>query len=328
MESFTARSLTSRFYIPCSSVLRFPLFYIRSFMQPQSQATKAHLAVLATNIFFATNFSFVKLISPSLVGPFALNVLRVGISLMLFWCVWLMGKTPVAIQRKDWPRFILCGLTGITLNQLLFVKGLTLTSVVHASLLTLVTPIIVTVFAFVVLKEGFSLFKALGLALGIGGAMFLILQKEGSGNAPDYLLGDTLIIFNAISYSVYFIAVKPLMASYSPLHVIRWVFTIGFFFILPVGWSQLMDVQWSAFGLEHYGALLSISVLGTFLAYYFNIYGIQHLGASITGTYIYTQPVFAVAVAILFLGEGFSWQKGLAAVMIFAGVFLVNLKRR
>ncbi|HEY0067633.1 MAG TPA: DMT family transporter, partial [Flavisolibacter sp.] len=129
---------------------------------------KAHTAVLGTNIFFAANYSMVKLISPVPVGPFAVNLLRVGLSLGLFWLVWLFGKTPAGIRKKDWGRFFLCALSGVAINQLLFIKGLTMTSTVHASLLILATPLLVTVFALWVLKEQFTLYKASGLALGIG----------------------------------------------------------------------------------------------------------------------------------------------------------------
>jgi len=296
--------------------------------QPTSTNFKAHAAVICTNIFFAVNFSMVKLISPSLIGPFALNLVRVFISVVLFWVVWLFGKTTAGIAKKDWPRFIWCAITGVVINQLLFIKGLTLTATIHAALLMLVTPIVVTLFAFWILKERFTVYKALGLALGIGGATFLILQREAGHHASNYLLGDLLIIINAVSYSIYFILVKPLMERYSPLHVVRWIFTIGFFGILPVGWQQTMDVNWQAFEWQHMAALFSVCVLGTFLAYYFNIYGIQKLGASITGMYIYTQPVFAVAVAIIFLSEEITWQKIVSALLIFAGVFLVNKKKK
>jgi drug/metabolite transporter (DMT)-like permease len=289
-------------------------------------ATKGHLAVLMTNIFFASNYSVIKIIAPKLVGPYALNVLRVAISLVLFWTVWLFGATEAGIRKKDIPRFLLCALTGIAINQTLFIKGLTLTSTIHASLLILVTPIAVTIFALWVLKEQFTFFKALGLALGIGGAVFLVLQKEAVNHASDYLLGDILVIINAISYSVYFILVKPLMKNYSPLHVIRWIFTIGFLMILPFGWAETTMIEWSNFQWYHYLCLASVTITGTFLAYYFNVYGIQTIGASMTGSYIYTQPFFVAAIAIIFLGEVLTWQKILAAVLILAGVFLVSYK--
>lgn len=289
--------------------------------------TKAHLAVLGTNLFFAANFSLVKMLSPALVGAFAMNLLRVGLSLILFWGVWFFGKVEAGIDRKDWGRFFLCALTGVAINQMLFIKGLTLTTTIHASFLMLVTPLMVTLFALWVLKERLTGIKALGLALGIGGAVFLVMQKEMSGNASNYLLGDILIFINAVSYSIYFILVKPLMQRYSPLHVIRWIFTLGLFMILPFAWQQTAEINWGGFEWQHGLALFCIVVTGTFLAYFFNAYGIQHIGAGTTGTYIYTQPVFAVIIATLLLGESLTWQKVVAAVLIFSGVYLVSFRK-
>ena len=69
-----------------------------------------------------------------------------------------------------------CSRMLVAINQMLFVKGLTLTSTIHAALLILVTPIVVTLFALWVLNERFTLFKAMGLSLGIGGA---VNRREG-----------------------------------------------------------------------------------------------------------------------------------------------------
>lgn len=228
------------------------------------------------------------------------------------------------IARKHWGRFILCGLTGVAINQMAFIKGLTMTSAIHAALLMLCTPLLITVLAFWILKERMTIFKAAGLALGIGGAVLLISSKDNMGAAS--VLGDVLIVVNAVAYTFYFILVKPLMQAYSPLHVMRWVFTIGFFMILPFGWSQYTEIDWAQYDTSHFISLAFVVFCGTFLAYSFNIYGIRHLGAAVTGSYIYTQPILAAIVASIFLDETFSATKILAGVLIFAGVFLVSRK--
>ena len=286
--------------------------------------SRAHIAVLMTNVFFAANFSLVKYISPSLVGPYGLNILRVSISLSLFWLLWLWSRGPAGIQRKHIWRFFLCGLTGIAINQMLFIKGLTMTSTIHASLLMLCTPLLITLSAFWVLREKITLKKIFGLSLGISGAAMLILSKEHTGSSGSSWQGDVLIVINAISYTIYFIIVKPLMKVYQPLHVIRWAFTFGMIIILPFGWQQFQAVQWNLFEGTHWAALLSVVIAGTFLAYLFNVYGIRHLGAGVAGSYIYTQPVFAALVATFFLGETFTLEKIISGVLIFTGVYLVG----
>ena len=290
--------------------------------------TKAHIAVFCTNLFFAGNYSLVKYISPSLTGPYALNVMRVGVSLILFWSLWLFGKTKAGIRREDIGRFILCGLTGIAINQSLFIKVLTMTSTIHASLLMLSTPLLITILAFWILKEKVTILKACGIALGIGGAYILIISRDNHSSTTNSLTGDLFIVLNAIAYTFYFILVKPLMNKYPPVHVIRWVFTMGFLMVLPFGYEQLTEVQWTHFAFSHAAALAFIVIAGTFLAYYFNVLGLQRLGAGITGSYIYTQPVLTATIAIIFLNEHLTLQKVIAGVLIFIGVFLVSLRKQ
>lgn len=293
-----------------------------------STTRKAHAAVLATNVLFAANYSVIKYITPLVIKPFALNVARVVVSIVLFWTMYLLKPSSAAIQRKHIPRFIVCAATGIAINQTFFITGLSLTFSIHAALLMLVSPIFITFIAAMLLKEAITIHKMLGLFIGIAGSVILISNKENSGSGSNILLGDLFIIVNAVSYGFYMVVVRPLMEVYSPIHVMRWIFTLGSIMILPLGWKQFMQVDWSTLGKPEWIALAFVIVGGTFLPYLFNIYGIRHIGASATGAYIYTQPVFAAIIAMLFWGEHFNWQKLVAAVFIFAGVFLVNMKQK
>ena len=286
---------------------------------------KAHLAILSANLIFGVNYALVKYITAGYIQPYGLNVIRVGVSLFLLWSLFLLGKRERwGIQKKHLGLFVVCALTGVFINQTLFIKGMSMTTSIHASLLTLASPIFITIIASWMGLEKMSWLKAIGLVAGISGAVVLTLQKESSGSSNNVMLGDLFVIINAISYAFYMVMVKPLMVEYGPLNVIRWVFTIGFLFTLPFGWNQFSAIDWSIFPVQAYAATAGIVIGATFLAYLFNLYGIHHLGASVTGSYIYTQPVFAALVAIIFMGESYTWIKGIAALLIVAGVLLVS----
>jgi drug/metabolite transporter (DMT)-like permease len=211
---------------------------------------------------------------------------------------------------------------------MLFIKGLTMTTAIHASLLMLCSPILITLLAFWILRERITILKIAGLALGVSGSVWLIAGRQSIGQPKDYLTGDLFIILNGISYAIYFIMVKPLMERYTPVQVIRWVFSFGFVMMLPVGWQQFGQIQWQQFHFNDGWALGFVVLAGTFLAYLFNAYGIRILGPGITSAYIYVQLVFAVSIAVLFFNEHLTLQKILAGMMILGGVFLVSFRKK
>ena len=289
----------------------------------------AHTALIFTNLFFAINISAVKyLTSNNLVQAFGLNVVRVGVSVLLFWGMYVFKPVNIFIAKSDRMRLFLCAVFGIAINQLLFIKGLSLTYPIHAALLLLITPLLIVIIAAWVLKEKLGFLKLSGLALGISGALVLILAKDSQGNGAHVLLGNLCIIINAISYTVYFIIVKPLMLKYNAVVVLRWIFTIGLVLVLPFGYTEFAAIPWSRYTAFDYTSMGLIVISGTFLAYLFNLYGIKTLGSSIAGFYIYTQPVFAALIAMVFLHEQLAMYKILAAVLIFSGVYLANKQFR
>lgn len=291
--------------------------------------TKAHLALLGTNIFFAVNYTTIKyVINGDFAKPFAINIIRVGVTAALLWILFIFKPVKSFIKKEDIGRLVLCALSGVAINQLLFVKGLSLTYSIHAALLMLTTPILITFLAAWLLKEKLTIYKVGGLFMGISGAVVLITARDNSGSGINVLLGDTLIMMNAIAYTIYMILVKPLMAKYNPVVIIRSIFTIGFFMMLPFCWQEYQQVQWQSFTALAWINLASIVILGTFLAYLFNVYGIKILGASIAGAYIYSQPFIAALVAVIFLGEALTITKIVAAFFIFLGVYLSKISTK
>jgi drug/metabolite transporter (DMT)-like permease len=192
----------------------------------------------------------------------------------------------------------------------------------------LVTPIFIHFAAIVTGQEKFTWRVAMGVGLGVGGATILALGKQHNQTASQIWLGDLYIVINAISYAFYFVWVKPLMQTYSSVHIMRWLFTLGLPFMIVFGGQDLMQVDFNHFQGKDW-AILSMIVIGaTFLAYLFNIYGIKKLGAGTTGMYIYTQPIFATLIGVFILGEKITLTTGVAALIIVTGVWLVTSQKR
>ena len=290
---------------------------------------KARGAVLLGNFFFGTTVIAVKHISPALISPLALTAIRISVTTFLFWSLFAARPIKMGITKKDFLLLAFCAVVGISMNQTFSMRGMSLTSPIHASLLILTTPIAITFLAAWLLKESLNTLKLIGLFLGISGGALLVFSRDLSSIASDQQsLGDLFVIMGALSYSTYVISIKPLMAKYKAMHILQWVFLFGAFASVPLGWKDITKVAWSSFDGISWFCLAYIVLGATFFAYQLMNYGIRKLGASITGSYIYTQPFFATLASMIILHETLSLPKIGAAGLIMGGVFISNYKRK
>lgn len=287
--------------------------------------TKAHLALLGANLFYGAGFTVAKSIMPRLIEPLGFIFIRVSVVTVLFWLSFAGGeKYRAKIEKRDWLILVLGGLFGVALNQMLFFMGLNLTFPIHAALIMMSTPLLITIIALFVLRERISSSKAAGLLIGISGAILLMSAGKEITLTGSSALGDVFVLMNAASYAIYLVMIKPLMQHYRPIIVIRWVFLFGFLFVLPFGGPQFVAIDWSLFQPTDYLALSFIVICVTFFTYLWNIYALRYLSPSTAGAYIYLQPMFAAFISVLFTHEQLTWVKLLATMLIFGGVYLVN----
>ena len=124
----------------------------------------AHLAILGANIIYAVNYGFAKdVMNGGYVPPFAFILFRAIGANLLFWITSYFFYERVS--KSDILKFVLCGLFGVTANQLMFFTGLELTSTIHASIIMVTSPIIVSILSLIILKENFRFLRFLELLL-------------------------------------------------------------------------------------------------------------------------------------------------------------------
>jgi drug/metabolite transporter (DMT)-like permease len=282
---------------------------------------KTYSALTLVSLLYGINFSVLKILVPHYIGPFGFIVYRITAALVVFWSFHLLFAREKIDWKADGWRLVLCGLTGIAINQLLFYKGISLTSAVNGSIMMTLTPILVLIWASIILKERITYVKVLGIFLGLAGALIIVV-KSGSGTGDS--LGDFFVFLNGLSYSLYLVIVKPLMAKYKALTVITWAFTFGLLFAIPVGWQQASVVDFSLLPAEAWYSAAYAIIGVTVIVYFLNAWTLSHVASSVVGSFIYLQPVFATLTAILFFNEVFLLKHILAMTLVFIGVALVT----
>ena len=286
-----------------------------------SKNYKAHIALLFANIIYALNYGWAKdVMEGGYLEPFAFILIRAIGATLLFWIVSLFFSEHV--ENKDKLKLLLCGIFGVAANQLLFFKGLDQTTRINASIIMVASPIIVALFSAVLIKEKPSATRIVGILLGLTGACFIILQGE-SNNQGASLIGNLLIVLNATSYGLYLVLVKPLMKKYSPITVVKWVFTFGLIIVTPFGLTEIDTIVWEMPN----DILLKVGfvvVFTTFFTYLFNIYGVKRVSPTVVSSYIYLQPILTSIIAAFSGTETITIMMAISSIIIFIGVYLVS----
>ena len=285
----------------------------------------AHLALLVANLIYAINYSFAKDIMPDFIMPSGFILLRVIGAFSLFTLSYFLFINE-KVEKKDIFRLAICGVFGVAINQLLFFEGLNLTTPINAAIVMTISPILVILLSFLIIKESITFRKSLGILLGLMGASMLILKAGGIDFSSNHQAGNLFIFINASSYALYLVIVKPMMAKYHPITVMFYVFGFGLLYVLPFGFSNLADVNWAIIPSNIYLEIAFVVVCTTFIAYLFNSIALKQLSPTTVSIYIYLQPILASLFAIFWGSDSLDGQKIIAAIFIFFGVYLVSVR--
>lgn len=279
-------------------------------------------------LFYAYNFTAAKEVTPEFIGPFGLTWYRVVVTCAIFWLISLFAGVKEKVPLREFPLIALAAFCGVGFNMVTFMWGLSLTSPISASVLMVSTPIIVLVLSAIFLKERLFATRIIGILVGFSGAALLIFLSTGKGaEASNPLLGNALIFINAVSYAFYILLAKKLTAKYHVFTLMKWLYFFGVIFITPFGIMQGLEFEFAQASTETLLNIGYVILFATFGTYMLNIIAIRTLKPSVVAVFVYLQPLLATLIAVGLGKDMITWQKAVAGLLIFTGVFLTGMKR-
>ncbi len=285
-----------------------------------------HLALIGVQHMFGTwpIVGKIALRSMSSTSLVALRVVGASVAFMLLQVK--LGQLR-KIPRRDLAWLVLCSMLGVALNQLLFVKGVALTTVINATLLGTTIPVFTLVVSIAFGYDGISLRRTLGIALAASGVIYLVDPLRADFSAQTNT-GNLLIVASSLFYGAYIAVSRDLFKRYGALNVISWMFCIGCLVTVPVGAYALSGDNLQAAPVTVWLAVIYIILVPTVVAFYLNAWALTRVTPSTVATYIYLQPLIAFGLAPLILGETFNSRILIASLLIFAGVGVVTKRGR
>jgi len=292
----------------------------------KDHAIMPHLALVAVQVMFGTWPILGKIVLRSMSSSSLVGLRICGAAIVLTVFQRKLGD----LRRLPWRILawvVLSSVLGVVLNQLLFVKGLSLTTAINASLLSTTIPVFTLAVSIALGHDRASVRNILGIALAAAGVVYLVDPWRASFTA-ETTLGNVLMIINSFAYGAYIAVSRDLFRRYGALNVITWIFLIGAFITLPVAGFAWSADSLGAVSLGVWLLVAYIILIPTVWAYYLNSWAVTRVTPSIVAVYIYLQPLLAIGFAPMILGETWNSRTVVACALIFAGVAVVTIGGR
>jgi len=227
------------------------------------------------------------------------------------------------VDKRDYWRFAVLSLFGVTFNQILFITGLSLTKASNTSLLAVIIPVFALTVGAIIGAERLTVVKTAGIVLAAFGVVLIIDPRNASFSSAT-TLGDLLIVLNSLSYGIYVAVSKQVITRNGVFRSIMWVFIFASVLCIPMGAWSLSTADVSAIDPNIWLVVVYIAIGATAAPYLLNAFALARVPASTVAVFVYLQPVIGFLLAVVFLGEQIGTVFMIAAVLIFLGVFLVS----
>ncbi|MBR4300248.1 MAG: EamA family transporter [Bacteroidales bacterium] len=285
-----------------------------------------HIACFAAYAIFGINIITCKdLTSGNLISPITIFTLRSLGAGIIFWILSLFLPKE-KVERKDYLKIFAAAFLGYFVTQLTFLVAIPEVTPMHCSIISSMSPIYTMFIAAFVLKEPLTWKKAAGVLISLCGILFLIFSnaRGGSGASESSMKGIMLMFLNSLSFSLYLGIFKPVIAKYSVVTFMKWIFLFSALMAMPMSFREVISLSWTRIPSVQLWELGYLIVFATFISYFLIPVGQKRIRPTLVSMYSYIQPIIATVISIIIGMDILTWQKLLAAGLVFFGVFVVS----
>lgn len=289
-------------------------------MSPPPSAPRTDVHALAVLMIGAAAIGFAPIfVRLTETGPAAAGFWRLLFALP--WLAMLAFRPGAARGTRDIP-WKWVGLAGVffAADLLCWHYGVTWTSVTNATVLTNLTPVVVTLAAWFIFRERPRRMFVAGLALALAGAMTMAFSQSGARgiNPP---MGDLLSLVTALWYGGYFIAIGAARKQADATRVMLWSTAVGAPLLLVS--ALLLNEDLRPDTLAGWGACAALGVVHV-VGQGAIAWALGRLPTALASVVVFVQPVVAAGLGLLFFGEPIGLIQGLGGVIALVGVAIAQ----
>ncbi|MFR9503674.1 MAG: DMT family transporter [Rikenellaceae bacterium] len=283
---------------------------------------KPHLALLLCNTIWAVNYPLYHILFSKGISAAVMLELSLFVA-AIFSFVPLLWERGEHVERSDIKYLVAAAVLSGLLRKGLVIFGLSLTSPIDASIIASLLPIMALIISVIMRIDRFTLLRVVGIALGMGGALAVILNGNNHAQSSSAMSGNIIMLLYTVAAGFYMVWLQPIFKKYKPITLLRWVYSLSSIMFLPFSFSAIAADPFA--GLSHHILYMAafVIILPTFLPNLLLNYALGRVTPTISSIYSYLQPVIAIGVSV-WLGLGkLHWSTLLFGVVIISGVAIV-----
>jgi len=291
--------------------------------KPTNHRTRGFLACAGAGLFWGCGFFF---------GKIALAEMSVGTMVFYRFVFAVLGLTPLLFTHpahftaREWKLLLGASFLGVPLQFLIQFKGLSLTTVSHASLMVGTMPVLLAVGASVFTKERLNILGWTCLAVSTTGAALIALGGRHSTSGPT-LAGDLLVVLSLIIALFWVLLNKKLVETHSAIIVTAYGLVSGALMLAVIvpflyGMPPVHGISAKAWAASAASGLLC-TASSTLL---WN-YGMSQVPASQAGVFLNMEPLVGSLLGVILLGETLGPLAWIGGSLILLAAIILTTRR-
>jgi drug/metabolite transporter (DMT)-like permease len=278
----------------------------------------AEFEMVLVVLIWGANFTFIKFCLAEF-PSYAFASLRFGLASILLAALAWHREGPPRIHRRTIGRLIALGVVGNTVYQILFMIGLTHTSVANVAIMVGCSPVLVALLGALSGVERLRRPVAIGALLAFTG-IALVVSAHGPEFSARTLGGDLAVFCASFCWAVYTLGLRSVVGEVSNLWLTASTTIASVPGLLLFGGRQFGQIHWSEISSRAWWSLAYTTLLALVVAYLLWNASVRLVGSGRTAIFGAGVPVVAMFLAWPLLGEQPRPVQIAGAACIVAGV--------
>ena len=219
------------------------------------------------------------------------------------------------------PGLLLLASCSATASALFWAISFTQTSIASSTVLRSLTPLFISLGAWLILKQRFNSQFIIGMVVAIIGAM--VIGWDDLQVGEDYLVGDGIALLSAALHGVNILIIGYLRdRGCTTERVLLWRCIGGSLIVLPIVW--LTDTQLLPISLEGWLTVIALAVVCQTFGQGLLVFSLKQFSSSFVGIFTLLKPLVTALLAWAIFAEGISITSAIALVLILFGIYLAQ----